>query len=105
MRVTRRDAFGNLTAAPSAAGGQYRFSAEVVGPGKVDAEALELGDGTCELRLRALTAGSYDVSIAAVAVAVAVEIAAFASEVTVDTILDGDVACVITMSNLRNITT
>jgi hypothetical protein len=64
VRVTRKDVFGNPT---RNAGTRNRVSAEVVGPGVCDCEAVELGDGTCELRLRAGAAGSYDVSIVALA--------------------------------------
>ena len=65
VRVTRKDKFGNPTRDP---GPLNRLAAEVVGPGPCDCEAVELGDGTCELRLRASAAGSYDVSIVATAV-------------------------------------
>jgi filamin len=65
VRVTRKDRFGNPT---RDAGPLNRLAAEVVGPGACDCEAIELGDGTCELRLRASSAGSYDVSIVALAV-------------------------------------
>ena len=65
VRVTRKDRFGNPT---RDAGDRNRLAAEVVGPGSCDCEAVELGDGTCELRLRAGAAGSYDVSIVALAV-------------------------------------
>ena len=64
VRVARRDRFGNPT---KDAGRLNRLAAEVVGPGECDCEAIELGDGTCELRLRANAAGSYDVSVVAVA--------------------------------------
>ena len=64
MRVTRKDRFGNPT---RDAGSRNRLAAEVTGPGPCDCEAVELGDGTCELRLRAGAAGSYEVSIVAVA--------------------------------------
>ena len=47
VRVTRKDVFGNPT---RNAGTRNRVSAEVVGPGVCDCEAVELGDGTCELR-------------------------------------------------------
>jgi len=63
--VTRKDQFEN----PTRDGGPLnRLAAEVVGPGACDCEAIELGDGTCELRLRAAASGSYDVSIVALAV-------------------------------------
>ena len=64
VRVTRKDRFGNPT---KDTGVRNRLAAEVVGPGSCDCEAVELGDGTCELRLRAGAAGSYDVSIVALA--------------------------------------
>ena len=51
VRIQRRDRFGNPTRR-SAKNGLNRFAAEVVGPAIVDCEALELGDGTCELRLQ-----------------------------------------------------
>ena len=64
VRVTRKDRFGNPT---RDAGSRNRLAAEVTGPGACDCEAVELGDGTCELRLRAGAAGSYEVSIVALA--------------------------------------
>ena len=86
VRVTRKDRFGNVTKNP---GPRNRLAAEVVGPGSCDCEAVELGDGTCELRLRAGAAGSYEVSIVALAVPNAigaagapVEVGHFAAEVT-----------------------
>ena len=86
VRVTRKDRFGNVTRNP---GPRNRLAAEVVGPGPCDCEAVELGDGTCELRLRAGAAGSYEVSIVAVAVpnpfgaaGGSVEVGHFAAEVT-----------------------
>ena len=67
IRVNRRDRFGNPTTKPTASG-LNRFAAEVVGPGWADCEALELGDGTCELRLIAQASGSYDISVIALAI-------------------------------------
>ncbi|CAL6286735.1 unnamed protein product [Bathycoccus prasinos] len=52
----------------SAKNGLNRFAAEVVGPAVVDCEALELGDGTCELRLRAAASGVYEIDVLAVAI-------------------------------------
>jgi len=67
IRVQRRDKYGNPTTKDTA-NGLNRFAAEVVGPGWADCEALELGDGSCELRLVAQAAGSYDISIVALAI-------------------------------------
>ena len=67
IRVQRRDMYGNPTT-KNTASGLNRFAAEVVGPGWADCEALELGDGSCELRLVAQAAGSYDISIVALAI-------------------------------------
>ena len=67
VRVQRRDRFGNPTRR-SAKNGLNRFAAEVVGPAVVDCEALELGDGTCELRLRAAASGVYEIDVLAVAI-------------------------------------
>ena len=84
VRVTRKDRFGNPT---RDTGDRNRLAAEVVGPGSCDCEAVELGDGTCELRLRAGAAGSYDVSIVALAMpnplgVEPVEVGHFKAEVT-----------------------
>jgi len=67
IRVQRRDVFGNPTTKNTSTG-LNRFAAEVVGPGSVDVEALELGDGSCELRLSAQASGSYDISIIGLAI-------------------------------------
>lgn len=67
VRIQRRDRFGNPTRR-SAKNGLNRFAAEVVGPAIVDCEALELGDGTCELRLRAAASGVYEIDVLAVAI-------------------------------------
>lgn len=67
IRVQRRDKYGNPTTKDTS-NGLNRFAAEVVGPGWTDCEALELGDGSCELRLIAQAAGSYDISIVALAI-------------------------------------
>ena len=67
VRVQRRDRYGNPTRR-SAKNGLNRFAAEVVGPAVVDCEALELGDGTCELRLRAAASGVYEIDVLAVAI-------------------------------------
>ena len=67
IRIQRRDVFGNPTTKNTATG-LNRFAAEVVGPGSVDVEALELGDGSCELRLNAQASGSYDISIIGLAI-------------------------------------
>lgn len=67
IRIQRRDKYGNPTTKYTI-GGLNRFAAEVVGPGWADCEALELGDGSCELRLVAQSSGSYDISIIALAI-------------------------------------
>ena len=63
VRVARRDRFGNLT---KNRGRLNRLGAEVEGPGPCDCENVELGDGSWEVRLRAATAGTYDVSVIAI---------------------------------------
>jgi hypothetical protein len=99
-RVTRKDRFGNQT---RDAGALNRLAAEVTGPGSCDCEAVELGDGTCELRLRASAAGSYDVSIIALAVpgpGGPVEVGHFQAEVTSGPTFPS--ACVARMALLVN---
>ena len=99
-RVTRRDRFGNQT---RDAGVLNRLAAEVTGPGPCDCEAVELGDGACELRLRAAAAGSYDVSVIALAVpgpGGPVEVGHFQAEVTSGPTFPS--ACVARMALLVN---
>ena len=102
VRVTRKDQFGNPT---RDCGPLNRLGAEVVGPGPCDCEAIELGDGTCELRLRASAAGSYDVSIVAMSVPAGMsnaprEVGHFAAEVTAGVTFPS--ACVARMALLIN---